>query len=304
MPESYGTFSHLWASVVHESARARPSTRSRRPGAAAAHSPNAPSTWSQAFGVGADGGRDLGQRIEGARVHVARLGAHDDRAGRARPASRAGRRRASGPARRPAPDGRGRGPGRASGATRRSSRATRRRRRRRSVARRPGRPPRGPSRRRSRTRWRAAARAVKLAIVAPVVNPTLEPAGSPNRSTSQPAATSSTTDAAGDRAYRPPFWSQVLVSQSAARAAGHRPADHEPEVARTGGRDEAGPGVAGQRSITTSAGASPSAGSGPAERGPQRGQVHGRPDRPIGECLEEVGRQGGGGVQQGRRCRS
>ena len=47
-PLSYGTLSHLWASVAQESASATPATRWARSGAAAAHSPNAPSTWTQA----------------------------------------------------------------------------------------------------------------------------------------------------------------------------------------------------------------------------------------------------------------
>ena len=64
---------------------------------------------------------------------------------------------------------------------------------------------------------------MKLAIVAPVTNPALVPAGSRSSSTSQPAATSSATDAAGEIAYRPAFWSQALVSQSAAIAAGTLP---------------------------------------------------------------------------------
>src|SRR5256885_997042 len=48
MPLSYGTLSHLWASVAHESASAKPFTRCARAGAAAAQSPKAPSTWTQA----------------------------------------------------------------------------------------------------------------------------------------------------------------------------------------------------------------------------------------------------------------
>jgi hypothetical protein len=62
-----------------------------------------------------------------------------------------------------------------------------------------------------------------VAIVAPVTNPTLEPSGSPNSSRSHAAATSSATAAAGEIAYRPAFWSQALVSQSAASAAGTPP---------------------------------------------------------------------------------
>ncbi len=44
-PQSYGVLSHLWPSVAHESARSTPSSRCRRFGAALAHRPKAPSTW-------------------------------------------------------------------------------------------------------------------------------------------------------------------------------------------------------------------------------------------------------------------
>ncbi len=77
--------------------------------------------------------------------------------------------------------------------------------------------------------WRPAARPVKVAIVAPVVYPTLTPAGSPNRSAIQAPATSSTTAAAGPITYSPAFWSQALVSQSAARAAGTPPPITKPK---------------------------------------------------------------------------
>ena len=70
--------------------------------------------------TGPHGRRDLDERIEGARVHVAGLGAHDRRVPGSRPASRAGRPRASGPVRRSARGGPALGPGPASGATRRS----------------------------------------------------------------------------------------------------------------------------------------------------------------------------------------
>ena len=48
MPQSYGTLSVLCASVAHESAASCPATRCRSRGDAAAHSPNAPSTCTQA----------------------------------------------------------------------------------------------------------------------------------------------------------------------------------------------------------------------------------------------------------------
>ena len=48
IPESYGTFSHLCASVVHESASSTPATRWRKRGETAAQIPKAPSTCSHA----------------------------------------------------------------------------------------------------------------------------------------------------------------------------------------------------------------------------------------------------------------
>src|SRR6266550_470374 len=48
MPLSYGTLSHLCASIAQESAAAKPPMRCARAGAAAAQSPNAPSTCTQA----------------------------------------------------------------------------------------------------------------------------------------------------------------------------------------------------------------------------------------------------------------
>ena len=48
IPESYGTFSHLWPSVAHESARSLPRSRWRSCGEAAAQRPKAPSTWNHA----------------------------------------------------------------------------------------------------------------------------------------------------------------------------------------------------------------------------------------------------------------
>jgi hypothetical protein len=70
---------------------------------------------------------------------------------------------------------------------------------------------------------------VKLAIVAPLTNPTVVPAGRPKSSSSQSATTSSTTDAAGVPMYRPTFWSQADVSQSAASAAGTDPPMTKPK---------------------------------------------------------------------------
>ena len=76
---------------------------------------------------------------------------------------------------------------------------------------------------RARTACRAAARQVTWAIWQPVTRAKEADAGRPSTSLSQVPQTSSTTAAAGPQAYRPAFWSQVAVSQSAASAAG-RPA--------------------------------------------------------------------------------
>src|SRR6266704_1973360 len=71
MPLSYGTLSHLCASVAHESASAKPSMRCARAGAAAAQSPNAPSTWTQARAwVHVDGAFGLWAAAAPARAHL------------------------------------------------------------------------------------------------------------------------------------------------------------------------------------------------------------------------------------------
>jgi hypothetical protein len=228
MPESYGTLSHLWASVVHESAPARPATQSCSVGTAAAHSPNAPSTWSHAFGsprtistISGSGSKDpvftlpaCAQTMVGPSM---RASVSRSASARIRPCSSAATRCTLD---RPSPsicsD--------AKIVTWLSSLVTT------AIGGAPMRPSSSTFQPAfSSTAWRAAASAVKLAIVAPVANPTLEPAGSPKMSISQLAAISSTTAAAGDRAYSPAFWSQVLVSQSAARAAGTPPPTTNPK---------------------------------------------------------------------------
>jgi len=70
---------------------------------------------------------------------------------------------------------------------------------------------------------------VKLAIWQPVTRPRLDAGGSRSKSRSQPTAASSTTDCAGDTAYSPLFWSQALVSQSAATLAGVEPPMTKPK---------------------------------------------------------------------------
>src|SRR5918995_6553017 len=70
------------------------------------------------------------------------------------------------------------------------------------------------------TACRAAARHVTWAIWQPVTREYDADAGRPSTSLSQVPQTSSTTAAAGLQAYRPAFWSQVAVSQSAPSDAG------------------------------------------------------------------------------------
>ena len=76
-------------------------------------------------------------------------------------------------------------------------------------------------------------------MVVPVVKPTDVLRGRPNRSTSQRPAMVSMTAAAGEATTDGAFWSQTLVSQSAATAAG-RPPRSEPEEARPRHRHQPG----------------------------------------------------------------
>ncbi len=67
------------------------------------------------------------------------------------------------------------------------------------------------------------------AICAPVTKAKLASGGRPKSSFSQPPATSSTTEAAGLAAWMPAFWSQAVVSQSAAMAEGRPPPMTQPK---------------------------------------------------------------------------
>ena len=219
----------MWASVDHESAASWPRIRSRIEGTAAAQIPNAPSTWTQAprscaIGISSASGSKAPvftlpacvQTIVGPSIVAS---ASRSASGRIRPWSSDAIRRTRSPSR-PRPSiwseaytvtcvpawvttVTGGAPCRPCRSTSQPARAS--------------------------TPWRAAARAVKLAIVAPVTNPTLVPAGRPSSSTSQLPATSSATAAAGERTYRPAFWSQVEVSQSAPSAAGRLPPTTNPK---------------------------------------------------------------------------
>jgi hypothetical protein len=82
----------------------------------------------------------------------------------------------------------------------------------------------------SASTWlQAAARAVACAICVPVTKAKETALGRPSRSAIQAPATSSTTAAAGPATYRPAFWSQADVSQSAASAAGTAPPMTKPK---------------------------------------------------------------------------
>ena len=241
-PESYGTLSHLWASVVHESASPTPSTRWRREGSAAAHSPNAPSTWSQppfartASTIGGSGSNAPVLTLPAWAVTSAgrsrsredgrqRLGAH--------PALVVGRDA----------DARGRGPcpsiwSAAKIVTCDSSLTTT------GISGAPNRPCRSTSQPAfASSAWRPAARPVNDAIVAPVVYPTLALLGQAEQ-VDQPGA----GRLLGDRGGRADdVQAGVLVPGAGQPVRGegrrHAAADHEPEVARPGAPDEPALGV-------------------------------------------------------------
>ena len=171
IPQSYGTLSVLCASVRPRVGRSRsPATRCRSRGEAAAHSPNAPSTCTQAPCVVRQLDR-LGERVERPGVQVAGLQADDQSArrpsasaaarasGRIRPCSSAGDR-----GRRAEPEVAQR---QVDGVVPlRADEHAHPRRAGQAVA------GRGPSRPRVSTCCRPAARPVKLAIVPPVTKPT------------------------------------------------------------------------------------------------------------------------------------
>ena len=112
------------------------------------------------------------------------------------------------------------------------------------------------------TDWRPAASPVKFAIVPPVTNPTSLPDGRPSRSSSQAAATSSTATTPGVAWRRAVFWSQALVSQSAAIAAGWVPPMTQPKNRPDGIPTSPGSIPAASWSTTVSGAV------GPAGRGP------------------------------------
>ncbi len=88
---------------------------------------------------------------------------------------------------------------------------------------------------------------MKFAISPPVTVPIVVSAGRPSRSVNHASTASRAALWAGVTSRRLAFWSQALVSQSAATAKGYVPADHETEEARRGHCGQAGFGVGAQR---------------------------------------------------------
>ena len=217
-PQSYGTFSHLCASVAQESARSQPSVRWRKRGLAAAQSPNAPSMWSQAPSAS----QASAISPSGSTAPVFTFPAWAQTIVGPLPSARAAR---SASARiRPSPSA---GTGSSAAVPSPSSRSER------SIVTcrsppastricgapaRPSRPTSHPAA--ASTCCRAAARAVVFAPWAPVTKPLARRAGSPSKSASQTVATSSAAAAAGDRTTENAFWSHVVATQSAATEAG------------------------------------------------------------------------------------
>ena len=213
--------SHLCASTAHESAPAAPAVRCARPGAAAAQSPKAPSTWHHApwarhaATIGSNGSKApvftlpaCAQTIVGP---PARASSSASAPARIRPCSSAGTRIAVS---RPRPSSRS-----ALKTVACASAPT--------ITRSGGAPaspcastsqPARPS-----TALRAAASAVALAICAPVHRPAAVPSGRPSSSRHHSVAVRSAAAAAGDITCSAVFWSHADVSQSAASAAGSVP---------------------------------------------------------------------------------
>ncbi len=259
-PESYGTFSHLWASVAPRVRPLMPAQVPRIEGVAAAQSPNAPSMCSHVPGRVATTSAIVVQRIEGARVHLAglrRTRSSDPRAARRVPARRSAGAHAA-PRRRwplgsPAPRLRAR-PAAAPSASR-CAHARRRRR--------------GPG---------AADEPVLLDIPADgpqdgvargherdemghrrpgrEADRRSRPAD-PSRSIKPLAGDSSTTEAAGVPRNRPTFCSQADVEPIRRQGGRHGAADHEPEVARRAHGHEARLDVSQPCASMTAAGSSP-----------------------------------------------
>ena len=218
-PESYGTFSHLWASVAHESAR---SDAARRDDAAAAHAA-AQARTRRRRGASPRAAR-VGDPSSGSNAPVftspACAQTTSARAARRAPASASTRIRPCRPASTtPCAPRRSR----AAAARGRRERGASRRRRRGSAVRRASPFARRPSSALASTACRAAASAVKFAIVASGREADgARRRGSPSRSTSQPRH-SSTTGAAGAATYSQAFWSQADVEPVGRHRGRHAP---------------------------------------------------------------------------------
>ena len=198
--------------------------------AAAAQSPNAPSTWTHAPARAASSTIAL-EIVERAGVHLARLGADDRRTSTASSAAASARRHpalARRPGRPPAELRRSRG----AGARGRSSRGACRRRRRGAAAPRRGRAARGPSRRAVDAMPRRREAGDVRHLAAGHEARTTSRAGRPSSSSTQRPATASSADVAGVGSARPVFWSQAETSQSAASAAARRRRSRSRRTAR------------------------------------------------------------------------
>ena len=283
-PQSYGTLSHLWASVAHESAARRPHEVPARRAGGRPQPERAVDVDPRSGGVRGGADRSIGSQAPPLTLPTCANTIVGPSVARASASASASARIA--PRRRRPPARRRRSRARAAGARDRRSRDAPRRRargcaaprtgrraRRREPARRArdGAPPpgrsRGPSGSRSRARRTRSA-------------------GSPSSSTSQRPATSSKAAAAGVGSARPAFWSHAVVSQSAAIAAGWAPPITKPK--KRGELIAVSPGAASRTSsaMTSPAGsgAAPSAsvtrisaGSGPGGPGARRGCRASRP---------------------------
>src|SRR5581483_2717179 len=227
IPESYGTFSHLCASTDQESARSAPATRCANRGLAAAQRPKAPSTCSHApasAAAAAISAKESNAPVFTSPAWAQTIAGPPPSASASLSASACIRPWSSTSTRstEPVP----------SPISRRARYSVEcafapARTRIRGAPVRPSRSTSQPTR--SRTWLRAAASAVACAICVPVTNAKDRARGRSSSSTSQRPATSSTTDAAGPPTYRPAFWSQADVSQSAASAAGRAPPMTKPK---------------------------------------------------------------------------
>jgi len=255
-PESYGTLSHLCASVAHESARSRPATRCRWRGDAAAQRPNAPSTWnhaptaSAASAIAARSSQAPVLTLPACPLTIVGASERESTSGRSsariRPWPSAGTVSICSE---PSPRNRSA----RSTVTCRSSPTTTR-----SLGA-PCSPSRSTSQPRAASTWcRAAASAVRWASWQPVTKPALTCSGRPSSSRSHASETSSTTAALGPPATSPAFWSHADVSQSAATAAGSAPPMTNPKYRLPAIPTSPGSAAATSSATTCSAGVGPS----------------------------------------------